>query len=231
MSDMDGAASRGAGHPRPAGNAAPAGAPRRRTQAQRSHATQQKILTVTTQLVLAKGLRDTSTVDVAEAAGVSRGALLHHYPSRQILMQEALRHLLNGEIAEIKVIASAIRTGDMDIDGFLTEMWGRFSGPMFMITIEFLTAARTDPAIREALVPVALDYNRQLDEIWETLFPEMTGMRGTRRIALNATLCLLRGMGTQSIWRDDPQLFLDMLEFWKTSLGHMTSGPSEETPG
>ncbi len=143
-------------------------------------------------------------------------------------MQEALRHLLTGEINEIKVIAAAIRAGDMDVDGFLSEMWRRFSGPLFMITMEFLTAARTDPAIREALIPVALDYNRQLDEIWETLMPEMDGIEGTRRIALNATLCLLRGMGAQSIWRDDPQLFADMLAFWKTSLGNMLPGLSNE---
>jgi len=226
VTDPDGAAPRGAGHT----DTADAAAPRRRTQAERSAATQQKILTVTTGLILAKGLRDTSTVDVADAAGVSRGALLHHYPSRQILMQEALRHLLNGEIADIRGIAAAIRDGKMDIDGFLSEMWRRFSGPLFMVTIEFLTAARTDPAIREALVPVALDYNRQLDDIWETLLPEMPGACGTRRIALNATLCLLRGMATQSIWRDDPQLFADMLEFWKTSLGTMMPGPAGEAP-
>jgi AcrR family transcriptional regulator len=224
---MDGAAPRGgAGHP----DAELAKAPRRRTQAERSHATQQKILNVTTELILGKGLRDTSTVDVANAAGVSRGALLHHYPTKQVLMQEALRHLLNAEISDIREIADAVCAGGMDIDGFLAEMWTRFSGPMFMITVEFLTAARTDPAIREALVPVALDYNRQLDEIWENLFPEMTGMRGTRRIALNTTLCLLRGMGTQSIWRDDPQLFADMLDFWKTSLGNMLPGIAEESP-
>jgi len=229
VTDKDGAALRGAGHTREEGGGAGADRPRR-TQAQRSHKTQQKILTVTTQLVLTKGLRDTSTVDVAEAAGVSRGALLHHYPSRQVLMQEALRHLLNGEITEIKALAGAIRTGDMDLDGFLSEMWARFSGPMFMITMEFLTAARTDPAIREALIPVALDYNHQLDEIWENLFPDLSGAHGTRRIALNATLCLLRGMGTQSIWRDDSQLFLEMLEFWKTSLGNLAPAPSKETP-
>ena len=193
----------------------------RRTQAERSFTTQQKILSVTLESLLQKGLRDTSTVDVALAAGVSRGALLHHYPSKQLLLQEALRHLLNREIEEVSQMAVAIRQGKMDVDGFLKEMWARFSGPLFMITMEFVTAARTDPAIKEALVPVALDYNRQLDEIWETLFADTEGMRSTRRIALNATLCLLRGMGTQSVWRQDPQLFADMLDFWKTSLGKL----------
>ncbi|MFD0860185.1 TetR/AcrR family transcriptional regulator [Roseovarius aquimarinus] len=220
---MDGAAPRGAGH-RPAAGSAP----RRRTQAERSAATQLKILTVTIELILAKGLKEASTVDIAEAAGVSRGALLHHYPSRQFLMQEALRHLLTREIEEIEVIAGEIRAGRMDVDGFLAEMWRRFSGDLFMVTIEFLTAARTDPAMRDALVPVAWDYNRQLDEIWESLFSDTGSARDTRRIALNTTLCLLRGMATQSIWRDDPQLFRDMLDFWKTSLGNMLPGPEDE---
>lgn len=199
----------------------------RRTQAERSFTTQQKILTVTLDSLLRKGLRETSTVEVARAAGVSRGALMHHYPSKQILLQEALRHLLNGEIARVKRMTGAVRRGDMDIDGFLKEMWAQFSGPMFMITMEFITAARTDPAIREALAPVAQDYNDQLDEIWETLFPDTEGMRGTRRIALNATMCLLRGMGAHSSWRDDPQLFQDMLDFWKTSLGNYLPDATE----
>lgn len=35
-----------------------------------------------------------------------------------------------------------------------------------------------------------------------------------RRLALNATLCFLRGMvGSQTVWRDDPQHFRVILEF------------------
>lgn len=206
-----------------------ASAPQRRTQAERSHATQQRILSVTLELLLEKGLRDTSTVDVARTAGISRGALLHHYPSRQALLQEALRHRLNAEIADTAAMAEAIKTDEMDLDGFLHEMWRRFSGSLFMITMEFLTAARTDPAIREALVPVAQDYNRQLDEIWDRLLADIPGIRSQRRVALNATLCLLRGMATQSIWRDEPQVFLDMLEFWKNMLNQTALGQSEAT--
>ncbi|MBB3064172.1 TetR/AcrR family transcriptional regulator [Limibacillus halophilus] len=190
----------------------------RRTQAERSRKTQRKILDVTLTCLLEQGLRDTSTVDVAHRAGVSRGALLHHYPSKDLLLKEALRHLLRDEIREVRQMAEGVDSGEIDFDAFLANLWERFSGPMYMITLEFVTAARTDPVIKAALVPVALEYNASLDEIWEQLLLRSSSEPRDRRLALNVTLCFLRGMGTQSVWRDDPQLFHDMLDFWKQTL-------------
>lgn len=190
----------------------------RRTQAERSRKTQRKILDVTLTCLLEQGLRDTSTVDVARRAGVSRGALLHHYPSKDLLLKEALRHLLLNEIREVRQMAEGVDSGQIDFDAFLVNLWKRFSGAMYMITLEFVTAARTDPAIKAALVPVALEYNASLDEIWEQLLLGSTSQPRDRRLALNVTLCFLRGMGTQSVWRDDPKLFQDMLDFWKQTL-------------
>ena len=199
--------------------------PRRRTQAERSHETQQKILDVTLDCLLRKGLRDTSTVDVARVAGVSRGAFLHHYPSKEILLKEALRHLLTREIDDVRALARDIGEGRVGLDGFLDAMWARFSGPLYMITLEFVTAARTDPAIKDALREVALEYNDSLDEIWETLLPDNDVGHKERRLAFNATLCLLRGMGTQSVWRDDPQLFNNMLAYWKDMIATTVLAP------
>ena len=205
--------------------------PPRRTQAERSRQTRAKILAVTLDCVLERGLKDTSTVEIAERAGVSRGALLHHYPSKEALLKEALGQLLRREIDEIRALAAAIDTGDLDIDGFLARLWGKFSGPMFMITLEFVTAARTDPAIQDALRPVARDFNASLDEIWERFFHAAGDDNPTgRRLALTATLCFLRGLGTQSVWRDDPAFFADMLAYWRRvimpcALGH--AGPAD----
>ncbi len=35
---------------------------------------------------------------------------------------------------------------------------------------------------------------------------------------LNATLCLLRGMGVQTVLRDDPDYYRRLLRFWKSIL-------------
>lgn len=190
----------------------------RRSQAERSRATQQRILDVTLDCLMDRGLRDTSTVEVARRAGVSRGALLHHYPSKGLLLQEALRHLLRHEVANIKRVAASLAEAELDLDTFLETLWCHFSGRPFMIAIEYIAAARTDSAIRETLAVVGLEFNDSLDAIWDSLPVESGVSRRERRLALNATLCFLRGMGTQSVWRDSPQLFSDMLVFWKQML-------------
>lgn len=190
----------------------------RRRQADRSRASRKAILDVTLDAIHARGLSGTSTNDVTRLAGVSRGALLHHFPTRVILLQEALRYLLVTETTAIERLAEQVETGEVDFQTFLETLWEHFSGRMFMITLEFLAAARTDAAIRETLTTVALEFNASLDGIWERM--ELMSSRTVReqRLALNTTLCMLRGMGTQSVWRDDPQLFRDMLDFWRRTL-------------
>ncbi len=203
--------------------------PPRRTQAERSRRTRAKILAVTLDCMLERGLKDTSTVEVAERAGVSRGALLHHFPSKEALLKEALAQLLNHEIDEIRALTAAIDAGELDIDGFLARLWQKFSGPLFMITLEFVTAARTDPAIKGALQPVATAFNNSLDEIWERFFhPAGSGDDPAgRRRALTATLCFLRGLGTQSVWRDDPAFFADILAYWRRVIMPCALGQAE----
>src|SRR5579871_2481000 len=66
-------------------------APRRRTQAERSHETQTRILKAAAQLISKKGYARFRTADVAKAAGISRGTQLHHYPTKDLLVVATLR--------------------------------------------------------------------------------------------------------------------------------------------
>ena len=188
---------------------------RPRTQAERSETTRNKILAVTLDLIEERGLRETSTVLVAERAGVSRGALLHHFPSKTGLLQEAQRTMLSQATDRIRAMAAAIDAGEMDVDGFLDALWREFSGSLFMVTLDYVTTARTDCQIMTALRPVAQEFNDALDAIWERFFVHSRLPPAERRLALNTTLCLLRGMGVQSVWRQNPALFDDMLTYWK----------------
>ena len=65
----------------------------RRTQAERSATTQRLLLDATVACLVELGYGGTTTAAVAERAGVSRGAQLHHYGTRQRLMGAAVEHL------------------------------------------------------------------------------------------------------------------------------------------
>ncbi len=191
---------------------------KRKNQEERSRQTQARVTQATIECILEKGIRATSTVDVARQAGVSRGALVHHYPSKTLLMQAALEDLLNREVESVRDMARRVKTGDLDFDNFLLALHDHFKGDMYMVTLEYLTNARTDPDIMEVLVPLASKFNESLEAIWEQLVASAEHSSHTKRVALNATLCMMRGMGAQGIWRDDPELYRDMLLFWRETL-------------
>ena len=187
-------------------------------QEERSRQTQARIMQGTLECILQKGIRALTTVDVARQAGVSRGALMHHYPSKEALMRAALEDLLNREVESVRELAERIKAGTLEFDTLLDSLHEHFKGDLFMVTLEFLTAARTDEAIKEVLLPLAAHFNASLEGIWERLVTSAQHSPHEDRVALNATLCMMRGMGAQSIWRDDPELYRDMLMFWKQML-------------
>ncbi|MGJ7462121.1 TetR/AcrR family transcriptional regulator [Halomonas sp. MA07-2] len=200
---------------------------KRQSQEERSRKTQARITQATIECILEKGIRATSTVDVARQAGVSRGALVHHYPSKNSLMKAALEDLLNREVDSVRDMAMKVKNGELDFDSLLIALHEHFKGDMFMVTLEFLTNARTDPAIMEVLVTIAERFNYSLEQIWEQMVTSADHSSYQKRVALNATLCMMRGMGAQSIWRDDPELYRDMLLFWKKTLQELGFSASD----
>lgn len=206
---------------------------KRQNQEERSRQTQARVTQATIECILEKGIRATSTVDVARLAGVSRGALVHHYPSKTLLMQAALEDLLSREVESVREMAVKVKAGELNFDSLLKALHEHFKGDLYMVTLEYLTNARTDPDIMKVLVPLAAKFNDSLEQIWEQLVASSKHTSHQNRVALNATLCMMRGMGAQSIWRDDPELYRDMLLFWKETLlelGFSASDAKREQP-
>ena len=124
----------------------------RRTQAQRRSATRRALLDAGRELFAARGFAGAGQEEIVEHAGVTRGALAHHFGTKQGLFR-AVVESLEGELAEH--IATAAMRGD-DPMGHL-----RFG------CLAFLDAA-LDPAVRRIVLldaPAVLGWQawRELD--------------------------------------------------------------------
>ena len=62
----------------------------RRTQAERSAATQQALQAAARRLWGARGYADVGTPEIAEAAGVTRGAMYHQYADKTALFRAVI---------------------------------------------------------------------------------------------------------------------------------------------
>lgn len=180
-----------------------------------------RLIQATLETILECGYANTTLVAVAARAGVTRGAVHHHYSSRDELIVDAISHQLREVSAEIREFARAAQGGNITLDDFLDRVWGLFSGPFFMITLEHITASRHNDALRKNLVLVTRDFHRALDETWSSFFTIEDRPQSELTTVLNATLCLFRGMGVQTVLREDPAYYRSLIGFWRNVLvGH-----------
>jgi len=199
---------------------APAGVATR-TQRERSRATQQRLLDATVTCLSVRGWSGTTTTVIAETAGVSRGAQLHHFPTKTELVLAAVEHLTERRAEEIRIEAARLpmRAGSR-VEGVVELLAAAFTGPLFDAALEVWVAARTDPALRAALGPLEAKIGRELFQLTATLLGADPSEREVRD-AIQATLEMLRGLGVANLLSDDSHRRRAMLHSWSRHLSNV----------
>lgn len=197
-----------------------------RQQQARSRVTRERLIRATLDEIHGVGYHAATTHRIAERAQVSRGALLHHFPTRADIIRAALETLLSDGTAEIKAVSEDVRTGALPLADWVEFLWQLFSGRFFYLSMEMITEARNDPALRDSLIPVVQRFHAALDGIWIAFCNTDTRPPREARIILNLTVNLMRGMGVQTVLRPDPDYYRDLIEAWKAVLPQLIGGPA-----
>src|ERR1700729_4556048 len=149
--------------------------PPRRSQAERSAATREALLGATIECLVEDGYANTTTSRVAERAGVSRGAHLHHFQTRQALLAAAMERLAERRGTELRAAAETLPEGRERLEQGLDLLWASYANPLFQAALDLWSHARPDPDLRERLVPVERRLDRQTLEVTRQLFPAIAG--------------------------------------------------------
>lgn len=126
--------------------------PPRRRQEDRSAAMRLQLMVATVACLIEFGYARTTTVEVCRRAGVTRGALLHHFHDLPDLFAATLEHLYARLLAR-----SVIRPdGELRGEDLVADLWAHFSRPEYKAVIELWLASRNEPHLGEALQPAIL---------------------------------------------------------------------------
>jgi AcrR family transcriptional regulator len=120
----------------------------RRTQADRTAAMRGRLLDATIACLNDLGYARTSTPEIARRAGVSRGAQLHHFPTKMELVTAAVEHLFTRRHQEFLEAFDRLPAGTDRAASAIDLLWTMFSGPTFYAWLELAVASRTDPELR-----------------------------------------------------------------------------------
>ena len=187
-------------------------------QEERTRAMRARLLEATVELLVEKGYAGTSTTLVSERAGVSRGAQLHHFPTKQDLVVAAVRHVTEVRGAELAAAAEGLPTDPGRRTRAVLQVLGdHFTSPVFTAALELWVAARTDAGLRAEVAPLERRVGRETHAYALELLA-IDESRGDNRRLVQATLDLMRGLGLAASLSDDAKRRAAVLDSWAVVL-------------
>ena len=165
----------------------------RRTQAERSAAMRTRLLDATVECLVKYGYAGTTTPRVAELAGVTRGAQIHHFPSKEDLVVAAIEHLAQQRTQAAMQEFGRVNASADPVATVLEFIWESHQGPLFVATMELWVASRTDPVLAHQIARVEPLVNSTLITAIAQIMPEHPEPKAIRDVVYTA-MDALRGI-------------------------------------
>jgi len=174
----------------------------RRQQKDRTAATRAAVLEATFELLVERGYGGTSTRLAAEKAGVSLGALQHHFRTKAELTVEAMR-FASDRLAE-EFVSAVPRDGDEieRVPLVLDRLYVVFRGQTFAAVMELHLAARTDESLREPIRQLHEADQKRIRDSAIALMPGVARQPGFDAW-LQMSVAAIRGMVVTTMGVDD----------------------------
>jgi AcrR family transcriptional regulator len=199
----------------------------RRTQAERSAATQARLLDATIACLVERGWAATSTTEVVRRAGVSRGAQVHHFPTKEDLVLAALEHLLERRIEEFETTFANFPPEQRTPAAAMRLLHENCFSTSFEAWLELVVAARTDPALHARFVDLETRFFENALATFRKLFPDAQLDGEFARVGLQLSFSVLEGLSLGRL----RGLQTEELDAVLTAFNQITAPYFPHTPG
>jgi AcrR family transcriptional regulator len=114
----------------------------------KSRRTRTRILAAATRLFADIGYHAAVNAVIAEAAGITRGAMLYHFPTREELLDAVVEHIQAERLALFDAAAADPPPGVDATAHAIAAYWRLLAEPPFVAFAELEAVARADPMVR-----------------------------------------------------------------------------------
>ncbi|MGY6654493.1 TetR/AcrR family transcriptional regulator [Amycolatopsis sp. TRM77291] len=184
-----------------------------RTQAERREQTRTALLDATIDCLVDLGYARTSVQEICARAGVSKGAVQHHFSAKAELMAAAVEHLTEKLRGRLAASITALPGGASGVAAAIDLLWEGYSGTLSTAATELWVAARTDPELRAAIRPVDRALGRSTLEHITAVAGDLPKERA--EILFWLTVNLTRGLALDAELGGDPKRRRQLLDEWK----------------
>lgn len=126
----------------------------------KSARTRLAIVDTTMRLLAERGYDGAGNAAIAEACGLTRGAMLYHFPDRRSLIEAVSWHIHQARETLFEREAKELAPGQDALDGAIDAYWRLLSSIPFSAFLALERAARHDPVVAEAIRPAQNAFDR-----------------------------------------------------------------------
>ncbi len=126
----------------------------------KSQRTRTRILDAAMRMIAERGYHGASNAEIALAAGLTRGAMLYHFPDRDALAGAVIAHVQQAREALFEAAAKTLPPGGDVSEHAIDVYWALLHEPPFQAFAELEAAARLDLGLRELLVQAQAAFDR-----------------------------------------------------------------------
>jgi AcrR family transcriptional regulator len=173
-----------------------------------------RLLGATVRSLLEVGYTRTSTTEVCRRAKVSRGAQLHHFPTKAELVAAAVEHVCQERLRDFQRFIERLRNGTLpDLATLYEHLWHEYSGEAFYAWLELLTASRTDAALRPHVRAVDRRFTDSAQALVQASFGALVAPKGIP-VVVRMVMSLYDGLAMHRIVEDDDTSALAVLRLF-----------------
>ncbi len=190
--------------------------PRRRmTQAERRDQTRAKILEASAVLLRKRSFSGLRTLEVADAADVSQGALFHHFPTKRDLVIATIEFINTNLLEASRKRAQTARAHTDAISEIIADASEFFFSDYFFIELAIGITSDDDPELQDAVRTKTREFRVSVEEAWAASMRKSGIAPATAGDVLALTLSLVRGFAVRTLIDPDPTQAKRLFKLWR----------------
>ncbi|WP_336082623.1 TetR/AcrR family transcriptional regulator [Nocardia sp. SSK8] len=194
----------------------------RRTQEQRRTATRERILACTAECLLESGYAATTVSAVQERAGLARGTVQHHFPTRAELLIAATSRVVDLRLDKFRREAELLAPGRDRLQSVVDLAWRDLNSPAFFTALDLWVAARTDAELRDRLVHEERRVFTEMRQLYAAVLGEAYAADPRAEVLIEFTIDLLTGLSMTAMLTGTLGEREAVLRRWKRALAVLT---------
>ncbi|HEY4860114.1 MAG TPA: TetR/AcrR family transcriptional regulator, partial [Xanthobacteraceae bacterium] len=166
------------------------------------------------EVLIDRGYNGLTTKEVSGRAGLSNGALVHHYGTKAELVIAATEQVYDRCIENGEKIANSDKARKHPLQAYIDDCLHVYLGWPFLAAVEVLVPARTDQTLMVQVDKFMQHYRHTMNDVWLAAFQRAGINRNDAAFLMMATLNMIRGMGINSLWQKNMPHYKKLLREW-----------------